>query len=112
MEGSGSQKGDTADTSRHKPLITLSSHGQQVTQMCPTSQGGLMPRLKLGLGQIQHRGALCRCCSTGFACTLTSAGPPACASSRAVFCAIIRSRCCLSLMDSFTGNGAYSLGER
>lgn len=54
MEGSRSQKGDRADTSRHKPLITLSSHGQQVTQMCPTSQGGLMVRQKLGLGQIQH----------------------------------------------------------
>lgn len=54
MEGSGSQKGDRADTSRHKPLITLSSHGRQMTQMCPTSQGGLMVRQKLGLGQIQH----------------------------------------------------------
>lgn len=50
MEGSGSQKGDR----RHRSLITLSFHGHQVTQLCPTAQGGLMLRLKLGLGQIQH----------------------------------------------------------
>lgn len=42
MEGSGSQKGDRADTSH-------SSHSW-VTQMCPVSQGGL----KFGLGQLQH----------------------------------------------------------
>lgn len=48
MEGSGSQNGHRADTSRHKPLVTPSSHGQQVTPTCPTSQGGLMLRLKFG----------------------------------------------------------------